>query len=78
MEDEINNLNSAIEKIKLNMIRVNDMINHVNGWKAQGFHVETASLEQQNEDYQNFIVNIESRLREIVAEAIAKGNELNP
>ena len=78
MEDELNNLNTAIDKIKLNMIRVNDMINHVNGWKTQGFHVETASLEQQNEDYQSFIVNIESRLREIVAEAVAKGNELNP
>lgn len=78
MDAEINNLNNAIEKIKLNMIRVNDMINHVNGWKAQGFHVETTSLELQNEDYQNFIVNIETRLRELVTEAIEKGAELNP
>jgi predicted ATP-grasp superfamily ATP-dependent carboligase len=76
MEEELANLTNALEKIKLNMIRVNDMINHVNGWRTQGFNVETEPLEKQNQEYQEFIVNIEQKFRELVNEAVEKGNEL--
>lgn len=76
MEEEFANLTNAVEKIKLNMIRVNDMINHVNGWKSQGFNVETEPLERQNQEYQEFIIQIEQKFRNLVMEAIEKGNEL--
>tara|TARA_B100001094_G_scaffold327548_1_gene386013 strand:+ start:1028 stop:1264 length:237 start_codon:yes stop_codon:yes gene_type:complete len=76
MEAELEKLKTAMDKIKLNIIRVNDMIAHVNGWKSHGFQVETNLLTEQNEDFQQFILDTEEEIRVLVQKIIDKGDTL--
>ena len=76
MEAELEKLKTAMDKIKLNIIRVNDMISHVNGWKAHGFQVETDLLTKQNDEFQQFILDSEEEIRVLVQKIIDKGDTL--
>lgn len=77
MDEAVDKLKTGLEKIKINMVKVNEMVGHVQALASHGFKVNTDTLIEQNKDYEKFIQEIEKEILEISVKVDEKAKEVN-
>ena len=77
MDEAVDKLKTGLEKIKVNMVKVNEMVGHVQALASHGFKVNTQSLVEQNKEYETFIQEIEKEILELSMKVDEKAQEVN-
>jgi len=72
MEEFLN----AKEKLNHSIIKINEMIHHINGLNSHGYKIDTTKLESQKQEYTDLIQSVENLLIEQTTILNSKADEI--